>query len=100
VVQENRQIRLQNWARLSSLSVSLQNLYALFDTIPTVPRFTEERIKRLCGEAITAKTQEDLDCVIKELRTALEEHIRLAKESLECSAIALPSLNSGKRRRG
>jgi hypothetical protein len=85
---------------LSFLSVSLQNLYAPFDTIQAVPRFTEERIKRLCSEAITTKTQEDLDRVIKELRTALEEHIRLAKKSLECSAIALPTLNSGKRSRG
>jgi hypothetical protein len=48
-----------------------------------VPLYTESRIKNLCSEALGAKTQADIERVLEELRTALEEHILLAKESLE-----------------
>jgi hypothetical protein len=47
-----------------------------------VPRYTEQRIQQLCKEAVEAKTPAKLEQVIPELRAALEEHTRLAKESL------------------
>jgi hypothetical protein len=54
--------------------------------IPTVPQFTEGRIKQLCSAAIAIKTEEDVDRVMEQLREALEEHIRLAKKSLTIQA--------------
>ena len=48
-----------------------------------MPAHTEARIHQLCTEALAAKTQSDVERVIPELRSALEEHIRLAKESLK-----------------
>src|SRR5262249_48873436 len=39
--------------------------------IETVPRFTEETIKRLCKEAVTVRSAEDLHRVIADLRLAL-----------------------------
>jgi hypothetical protein len=47
-----------------------------------MPRSTEVRIQQLCQEALAAKTSAELERVIPELRAALEEHTRLAKESL------------------
>jgi hypothetical protein len=41
------------------------------------------RIQQLCKEAVEAKTPAELDRVIPELRAALEEHTRLAKERLK-----------------
>lgn len=55
---------------------------------------TEACIRRLCTEAIAAKTQADVDRIIPELRSALEEHIRLAKESLEAQASGIAALNA------
>jgi hypothetical protein len=48
-----------------------------------VPRYTESRIQQLCKEAVEAKTPAELERVIPDLRAALEEHTRLAKESLK-----------------
>jgi hypothetical protein len=47
-----------------------------------VPLHTEGRIQELCKEALAAKTPAELERVIPELRAALEEHTRLAKEFL------------------
>lgn len=55
---------------------------------------TEARIHQLCKEALAACTTEDLDHIILELRSALEEHIRLAKDSLGAQARALSVLES------
>jgi hypothetical protein len=63
-----------------------------------VPRFTEERIKRLCGEAVAAKSREDVERVLAELRAALEEHIRLAKDSLKSRLIPLPMAGSRRKK--
>ena len=54
-----------------------------------MPHFTESRIQQLCSEAITVKTKEDVERVLGELRSALEEHIRLAKLSLAAQASAI-----------
>lgn len=47
-----------------------------------MPAQTEAKIHQLCTEALAAKTQSDVERVVAELRSALEEHISLAKESL------------------
>ena len=49
------------------------------------------RLQQLCREVLAAKTSADTERIIPELRAALEEHIRLAKDSLgaQASAIAL-----------
>jgi hypothetical protein len=61
-----------------------------------MPRFTEERIRRLCGEAVSTENNDEFDRVIAELRSALEEHIRLARESLQSRAGVLSTKNSRK----
>jgi hypothetical protein len=53
---------------------------------------SEARIQQLCTEALASQIQADVDRrIIPELRAALEEHIRSAKESLalQASTIAL-----------
>ena len=49
------------------------------------------RLQQLCREVLAAKTSADSERIILELRAALQEHIRLAKDSLgaQASAIAL-----------
>jgi hypothetical protein len=59
-----------------------------------VPPHTEARIQQLCTEALAAKTLADVDRILPELRSALEEHIRLAKESLETQVAAITSLDA------
>jgi hypothetical protein len=44
-----------------------------------VPAHTDARIQRLCTEALAAKTQADVDRILPELRSALEEHVRLTQ---------------------
>ena len=54
---------------------------------------TEHRIRQLCTEAIAAEAEASVNHVIPELRAALQEHIRLAKESLEAQATAVSVLD-------
>jgi hypothetical protein len=58
-----------------------------------VPRHTEERIQRLCTEVLAAKSEAEVDRILPELRAALQEHIRLAKDSLEVQANTIALLN-------
>jgi hypothetical protein len=58
-----------------------------------VPLHTEARIKNLCTEALGAKTRADIERVVTELRNALEEHILLAKQSLEVQVGNFPLLS-------
>jgi len=51
-----------------------------------VPAHTEARLRRLCSELAACKTDAEIDRILPELRSALEQHIRLAKESLEAQA--------------
>ncbi|HEY1471384.1 MAG TPA: hypothetical protein VGF61_20265, partial [Candidatus Acidoferrum sp.] len=60
----------------------------------TVPRYTELRIRDLCTEALDAKTHADFERAITELRAALEEHIHLAKDSLQAQVNNFPLLSS------
>lgn len=67
-----------------------QESFVRYDT--NVPRHTEDRIRDLCFRAVAAKTPADIDCVLSDLRVALEEHIRLAKVSLGGQVATLATL--------
>ena len=56
-----------------------------------MPADTATRLQQLCREVLAVKTSADTERIIQELRAALQEHIRLAKDSLgaQASAIAL-----------
>jgi hypothetical protein len=66
----------------------------LFDIVRRMPAHTEVRIQQLCTEALAAKTQADIERIIPELRVALEEHIKLAKDSLGAQAAVIPVLDA------
>ena len=55
---------------------------------------TEARIQQLCTEALAAKTQADVDRILPELRSALEQHVKLAKDSLETQIATINSLDA------
>ena len=59
-----------------------------------MPAHTEARIHQLCTEALTAQTQSDVERIIPELRAALEEHVRLAKDSLEGQLGSISALDA------
>lgn len=67
---------------------------ALFDIVRSVPQYTEARIQQLCTQAIAVRDPAAIESVIVELRSALELHIRLAKESLETQVSTISALNS------
>jgi hypothetical protein len=56
-------------------------VFARFKNI-AVPLHTEARIRQLVDQALTATSDSDIEWIAPELRSAIEEHIRLAKESL------------------
>jgi hypothetical protein len=58
-----------------------------------MPLHTEARIRQLSAVALEAKTPADVERIVRELRAALEEHIRLAKDSLEGQASTIAFLN-------
>jgi len=59
-----------------------------------MPAHTEARIHQLCTEALAAQSQADVNRIIPELRAALEEHIRLAKASLEAQVTGIAVLDA------
>jgi hypothetical protein len=59
-----------------------------------MPAYTEGRIRQLCLEVLAAETVTDIDRIITELRAALEEHIRLAKDSLEMQVRTISFMDS------
>ena len=52
-----------------------------------MPAHTESRIRELVAAALAATTEADVDKILPELRSALHEHIQLAKASLEAQAL-------------
>jgi hypothetical protein len=54
----------------------------------------EAKIQRLCAEALTLTEQADIERVMTELRSAIEEHVRLARESLTAQAATLSKRDS------
>jgi hypothetical protein len=65
-----------------------------FDIVPKVPLHTEARIQQLCKEAIAAQSEADVNRILQELREALQEHVRLAKASLQAQANAVSVLEN------
>jgi hypothetical protein len=63
---------------------------------PTVhlPRHTDIKIDELCAKAKAAKTEPEVRQVVGQLRSALSEHIGLARESLEAQVSALSTLEA------
>lgn len=59
-----------------------------------MPAHTEALIQQLCTEALAAKTQADVDRILPELRSALEEHVKLAKDSLEAQVSAISAMDA------
>jgi hypothetical protein len=53
-----------------------------------MPAYTDARIRQHCTEALAAKTQSDIDRILPELRSALEEQINLVKDAMETQIIA------------
>ena len=66
----------------------------LSPTLQNMPVHTEVRIQQLYTEALAAKTLADVDRILPELRSALEEHVKLAKESLETQIATIASLDA------
>ena len=58
-----------------------------------MPPETDLRLQRLCKEILAATTKEEVQRIVPELRAALEEHIRLAKDSLELQSKAIALLD-------
>jgi hypothetical protein len=59
-----------------------------------VPRHTESRIQQLCKKAVAAKTPQEAEQIVPELREALHEHIQLAKKSLGGQASTISTLDA------
>jgi len=52
----------------------------------TVSTHLEVRLRCLCSELASSKTDAEIDRILPELRSAHEEYVRLANESLEAQA--------------
>jgi hypothetical protein len=59
-------------------------------------RLLKANVKKLCTEALAVKDGADVERLLKELRTALQEHIQLANDSLSSQAITIAVLESDK----
>jgi len=59
-----------------------------------LPRHTEVKIDDLCARAKAAKTEREVERVLRQLRAALSEHIVLARQSLEAQISALSTLQA------
>jgi hypothetical protein len=62
-----------------------------------MPRYTEEQIKSLCAKAVATKTDREFKAAISDLRSALAEHVRLAKDSLQTRGTMLMALDAKKK---
>jgi hypothetical protein len=58
-----------------------------------VPRHTEQRIRDLCALAVTTPA-EQIDAVLADLRSAIDEHVRMAREALGPQAANIAMLDS------
>jgi hypothetical protein len=54
--------------------------------LSTMPLHTEARIHALCKKAVSAHDEAEVERIVSELRTALNEHIRYARVSLQAQA--------------
>ena len=68
---------------------------------PDVPIHTDARIRELCNDLGSVKTDTDIERVLAELREVLREHVRLARNSLEAQAAVVSAIErDAKQRRG
>lgn len=63
-------------------------------SVAIMSAYTEVRIVELCGQAVGAQTEADMEHIVQKLRSALKEHIRSAKASLEPQASTIAALDS------
>ena len=47
-----------------------------------MPRYTDDQIRELCAKVAKVDTEEELNHVAQELRSAIKEHVREARDSL------------------
>jgi hypothetical protein len=59
------------------------------DNLLSVPAHTEARIRTLVTAALAATSDSEVERILPELRSALKDHIRVVKESLEAQIVAL-----------
>jgi hypothetical protein len=59
-----------------------------------MPRFLEEEIRRLCERAVHAENPDDAERLTRELRSAMQEYMRLANESLVDRSRTISHLDS------
>jgi F0F1-type ATP synthase membrane subunit b/b' len=57
---------------------------------------SESKIQQLCTAILAASTEPDVQRMIPQLREALQEHVRLAKASLQDQAVAIAVLDTSK----
>lgn len=55
---------------------------------------TEAKIHQLCSAVLAAEAEAEVERIISQLRDALQEHVRLAKASLQDQAVAIAALNT------
>jgi len=75
-----------------------QMAYVRYHTV--VPAHTEAKIHQLCTEALAANAEADVERVIPKPRAALQEHVRLAKSSLEGQVSTIALLDTSQSDRG
>jgi hypothetical protein len=79
------------------------HLYEIFMpgslTFENVPRFTEDRIRQLCSQALAAGSDREIHTIAADLRLALEEHIRRQQENLKVSVTIILLITSSNDKR-
>jgi hypothetical protein len=60
-----------------------------------MPAETDARVHGLCTKLLSVKDEAEVDALLLELREALREHIRLARNSLESQVAALSAVRTG-----
>jgi hypothetical protein len=56
--------------------------------------YTEARLRQICTNLLAGQADREVDQILPELRLTLEEHIRVAKESLESQAKIISALDA------
>ena len=83
-----------NWHGSARVSAVLRDRTGLYHTQVVMPAYTEGRIRQLCLKALAAEKPADIERVLTELRAALTEHIRLAKDSLDAQIRTMSFLDA------
>jgi len=65
-----------------------------------VPIHTDARIRELCNDLGSVKTDADIERLLSELREALREHILLARNSLEARMAVVSAIERYAKQKG